>query len=147
MAEITQQRIAIYGCIINKDNHILIIKRAPFDSSPNIWEMPGGSLELGEDLRDGVKREVTEETNLNISPRYLMAGLTTVSHRDPTKQIIRLVYLATMDDSDQEVKLSPEHTKYAWVDPKEIPFAPLSDILEEVLLTIRDNPYLFNGRT
>jgi ADP-ribose pyrophosphatase YjhB (NUDIX family) len=32
------------------------------------WSLPGGALELGESLADGVKREVREETGLEIRP-------------------------------------------------------------------------------
>ena len=32
------------------------------------WSVPGGMLELGETLRDGVRREVLEETGLVVEP-------------------------------------------------------------------------------
>jgi len=32
------------------------------------WSLPGGALEIGESLADGVRREVREETGLDIRP-------------------------------------------------------------------------------
>ena len=50
------------GCIIVKDNKVLLQKRV--DNGK--WATHGGSLELGEDFEDALKREVKEELNINI---------------------------------------------------------------------------------
>jgi ADP-ribose pyrophosphatase YjhB (NUDIX family) len=36
------------------------------------WSLPGGKLELGETLRDGVVREVREETGLTVLPGLIV---------------------------------------------------------------------------
>ena len=36
------------------------------------WSLPGGALELGETLHEGVKREVLEETGLIVEPRAMI---------------------------------------------------------------------------
>jgi len=53
------------GAVIFRGNDVLIIKRgkAPFKG---LWSIPGGGLEFGETLIDAVKREVREETNIEI---------------------------------------------------------------------------------
>ena len=33
---------------------------------PNSWVLPGGHIDLGETLEDGVVRELSEETGINI---------------------------------------------------------------------------------
>ena len=90
---------------------LLIIKRAAFDSSPNLWEIPGGRLELGESLVEGVSREVQEETGLTITPLYPLTSISRISRRDPFRQIIRIAYLGVIDSNNQTVRLSNEHRR------------------------------------
>lgn len=143
MSEITKQRIAIYGCIFNHDHQLLLVKRSTFDSSPNIWEMPGGSLELGESPAEGVKREVKEETGLEISPLYPIACTTGFSQRDKSKQTVRIAFLAKLTPQEQSIKLSHEHSDYAWVDPFSLNLSPLSDLLTATINLMKKYPILF----
>jgi ADP-ribose pyrophosphatase YjhB (NUDIX family) len=51
------------GAVIVHGGEVLIVRRAnpPLQGE---WSIPGGALDLGEKLRDGVAREVLEETGL-----------------------------------------------------------------------------------
>jgi 8-oxo-dGTP diphosphatase len=51
------------GAVIVHNGEVLIVRRAnpPLQGE---WSIPGGALDLGEKLRDGVAREVLEETGL-----------------------------------------------------------------------------------
>lgn len=53
------------GAVIWKDDHFLLIQRskAPMKGG---WSLPGGKLELGETLKEGLEREIMEETNLTV---------------------------------------------------------------------------------
>ena len=55
------------GAIILKRNCVLLVERA---KSPlrGYWPLPGGVLETGEQLREGICREVLEETGLVVEP-------------------------------------------------------------------------------
>ena len=55
------------GAVIVDGGRALLVRRA---SEPLMgeWSVPGGVLELGETLRDGVRREVFEETGLVVEP-------------------------------------------------------------------------------
>jgi len=54
------------GALIIKDNKVLLVKRA---NEPNKgkWSIPGGVVKLGESLIDALKREIIEETGLEIN--------------------------------------------------------------------------------
>jgi 8-oxo-dGTP diphosphatase len=55
------------GAIILDRNRVLLVERG---RSPlkGYWSLPGGVLEIGERLEDGIRREVREETGLEIRP-------------------------------------------------------------------------------
>ncbi len=57
-------KIAVGGVII-RDNKILLTKRRD-EPDKNKWAIPGGKLELNETLEEGLKREMKEETSLNV---------------------------------------------------------------------------------
>jgi len=52
--------------VIDRDR-VLLIRRAA-EPLKGEWSLPGGLLELGEDLTAGVRREVREETGLEVAP-------------------------------------------------------------------------------
>lgn len=58
------------GAILLRRGRVLLVQRgkAPLKG---YWSLPGGALELGERLTDGVRREVLEETGLTVQPLEL----------------------------------------------------------------------------
>jgi len=98
---------------IVKNNKLLIIKRRSNDvQKPNIWEIPGGRLELGENPFEGIKREVKEETNLDIEVLHPL----NIGHfnRDDGQTITMLIFLCKALNDD--VKISEEHSDFDWVE-------------------------------
>jgi len=55
------------GAVIVRDGRALLVRR---DSEPlrGEWSVPGGMLELGETLHEGVRREALEETGMEVEP-------------------------------------------------------------------------------
>lgn len=55
------------GALIFDRGRILLVERArpPLKGS---WSLPGGVLEAGETLKEGIRREVREETGLEVEP-------------------------------------------------------------------------------
>ena len=59
------------GAIIMNRNKMLIVKRAN-EPAKGLWSVPGGVVELGEQLHEALKREVKEETGLEVSEPRLV---------------------------------------------------------------------------
>ncbi|GAA2146303.1 hypothetical protein GCM10009844_22210 [Nocardioides koreensis] len=58
-----RQRVGAYAVIL-RDDRILLSRLAPMVTSEELWTLPGGGLDHGEDPRDAVVREIHEETGL-----------------------------------------------------------------------------------
>lgn len=55
------------GALIFEGRNILLVQRAK-EPLQGYWSLPGGIVEAGEKLEDAVRREVLEETGLEIQP-------------------------------------------------------------------------------
>lgn len=70
----TKQKIVVLGIIEDGKGNILVSQR----NDPKIkeahlkWDVPGGTNEFGESLEETVKREVFEETGLNVEVLELL---------------------------------------------------------------------------
>lgn len=55
------------GAVIFNEGRVLLVQRGnpPMQGE---WSLPGGALEIGETLVEGVRREVMEETGLLVDP-------------------------------------------------------------------------------
>lgn len=59
-----QPIVGVGGIVLDADR-VLLVKRG-HEPLKGIWSIPGGKLELGETLRDGVRRELHEEAGLEV---------------------------------------------------------------------------------
>lgn len=55
------------GALIFSSDRILLVERGK-EPLKGWWSLPGGVLETGELLADGIRREVLEETGLDVEP-------------------------------------------------------------------------------
>ncbi len=92
---------------------LLMIRRR---NHPNIgmWALPGGFVELRENLEDAAKRELMEETGVENAP---MIQLKTYGDydRDPRWRVITTAYLAVLD-ADVPVKAGDDAADAVWFD-------------------------------
>jgi 8-oxo-dGTP diphosphatase len=74
--------VGVGAIVVNKGRVLLVCRgREPLKGH---WTLPGGVLELGESLVDGVKREIAEETGLEVEPIELVEVLDRI-HREGEK--------------------------------------------------------------
>ena len=73
------------GAVIVRDAHGLIVKRG-HEPRQGEWSLPGGLLNLGESLTDAVRREVKEETGLDVQLGPIVETFDRI-HRDADGRI------------------------------------------------------------
>src|SRR5689334_17461611 len=83
---ILMKAIDVAAGVIFSEGKILITQRRSDQHLGNLWEFPGGKVEMGESFEDCLKREIREELGIEISVGELVEDLT---HEYPEK-IVRL---------------------------------------------------------
>lgn len=116
--------ITVKAVVLNEKNEVLLIKRPKKDYyGAGSWDFPGGKLEAGEDLEEGLKREIMEETGIEakIGPVIFIKDFEK-KYNDKFdfngEEVIvngkGIRFVAYYESG--EIKLSDEHEKYEWVD-------------------------------
>ncbi len=65
-----QPLVGVGGVVIHR-NRVLLIRRGS-EPLKGEWSIPGGLLELGEELAEAARRELREETGLEVEPLAIM---------------------------------------------------------------------------
>ncbi|MEK6921686.1 MAG: NUDIX domain-containing protein [Nanoarchaeota archaeon] len=101
---------------IEKEGKILFMKRSgKYENLNDAGDIPGGRIDFGEDPIDGLKREIQEETGLELEEIKQILDTSTV-FKNEEKHIVRITYLCTVKDG--ATALSHEHTSLEWI-PKD----------------------------
>ncbi len=112
-------QVGVKAFLRNKEGKYLLIKRSPvkYPEVPNPWDIVGGRIDPGSPLIDNLRREVREETGLEITSEPRLISAQDIL-RIADKHIVRLSYVA--DVAGELVLDMVEHTEYKWVTVEEI---------------------------
>ena len=102
--------------IIIFESKVLILRRANYMRKfRSLWGFVGGSIDKKDkDSKEAIIREIKEETQIELTDneKNRMKLLETVKHDDDSTTEYWLVTL----ESNPEIKISKEHSKYEWID-------------------------------
>lgn len=109
--------------IINKKGELFLIKSHKWK---DMFVIPGGHIELGEKMEDALKREIKEETGLDIyAPKFLCYWEYINEDEFHTKKhMIFFNFLVNTDNT--EVILNEEAQEYVWITPEDSLQLPLN---------------------
>lgn len=106
----------VLGIIFDpKTKKILIGKRVKDEDIPKlVWAFPGGRPEHSEELEIAVKREVKEETGLNVESLGVIFAKTYPEKKD----LLAIYYLCEIVGGKE--KAGEDFTELKWVEPEEL---------------------------
>lgn len=117
--------------IIKKEGKVLFIKRSEKYKDQELddsWDIPGGRINFGEEPIEGLRREIKEETSLELEEVKQILSTDTV-FKNEEKQIVRITYLCTVKEGQHQ--LSEEHTELVWIPIQELKNMHFKDKLLE----------------
>ncbi len=129
-------QVGVKVILEREDGSILLLRRNP-KKYPEIgptWDIAGGRINIGTPLIENLKREVKEETGLEISsdPVLLYAQDILNIDRFPNRHVVRLTYRASVVGEPQ---IDGESLEYKWVSKEDLksPDIELDRFFKEVL--------------
>jgi len=102
--------VSVSGVIPDDHGRVLLIRRRDNQH----WEPPGGVLELNETIQDGLRREIREETGLDIEPDAL-----TGVYKNMPRGIVALVFRCKITGG--ALATNDEATGFRWAAETEVP--------------------------
>lgn len=110
MAAGAKHSVSVAAVIFDDAGRALVTQRRDTGK----WEPPGGVLELGESILDGLRREVHEETGFHIQPDRL-----TGVYKNMPRGIVALVFRAFTTGGIQADSTN-ETIRLAWLTPDDV---------------------------
>jgi 8-oxo-dGTP pyrophosphatase MutT (NUDIX family) len=92
----------------------LMLKRSANIVFPGMWQCVVGTLDPGEEILKGMKRELKEETGLKPWKMWWLES-SAVAYRPKMDRLLPVAFFAAEVGSKDKVRLSEEHVAYKWV--------------------------------
>jgi phosphoglycolate phosphatase-like HAD superfamily hydrolase/ADP-ribose pyrophosphatase YjhB (NUDIX family) len=133
--------ITVGGLIFNSRNEALLVRTHKWS---NLWGIPGGKVKWGESSLDALRRELKEETNLEVEGIEFVLVQDCIHSKEFYRDahFVLLNYLCRCSQSEP-VKLNDEAQEYRWVtipDAFKLPINnPTRVLLEAVAQRIRSS--------
>jgi len=128
-----EQPIVGVGAVIVEGGRALLVRRAT-EPLKGEWSAPGGMLELGERLRDGVRREALEETGLEVELGEVLDVFDSIfpdAQGRTQYHYVLIDYLCRVVSG--EAKAGSDVSEVRWVSEKDLAALNLRASIEQVV--------------
>ena len=106
---------ATAALIINKRTELLVVRRAK-EPAKGTLDLPGGFVDMGETVEEGMRREIKEETGLEVNDiRYLFSSPNLYMYSGMGIHTIDMVYLVPLDSGTIDVQASDDAAEAIWI--------------------------------
>lgn len=131
-------KIQVATVFLQKGNQLLILQRAKKDMQYKLWGIPGGKLDKQETPLEGLRREINEETGLNMATETFHLLGTALSHTPCDGTYGLYIYHAIVPENCN-IKINPnEHYAFQWVSIKEFESCNLLTAQREAYFFVKD---------
>jgi len=125
-------RLAVRAVIVDDQGRCLLIRRSrACKHFVGKWEWPGGKVDEGETFDAALRREVREETGLDVQPVGVAGAIG--FEMDAARMAVLCMEVKLIGGN---LALSEEHDKHVWVSLVELPKWDLTDGLGELARTL-----------
>ena len=125
--------VGVGGVVIYEGGVVLIRRgRAPLLGE---WSLPGGRLELGETLEQGLRRELREETGLEVEPLQLLAVLDRIDRQGEEIRYHYVIVDYLCERRGGELRAGSDASEVALVELADL---PAYDLTREADQVVRD---------
>lgn len=103
----------------------------------NLWGIPGGKIKFGEVAEDALRREIKEETNLEISHIQFVLVQDCVQSKEFYRDAHFVLLNYTCRTNSNEVLLNDEAEAYKWLEIPEALQLPLNSPTRILIETVQ----------
>ncbi|MGW2249720.1 NUDIX hydrolase [Kitasatospora sp. NPDC001660] len=118
----------VAAAVINHDGRVLLVRRNPDDYMGGMWEIPSGTVEVGESILDALCRETAEETGLIID--QVSGYIGHFDYQNSRGGTTRQFNFAVTVEKTEPVVLT-EHDAHQWALAGELP--EVSDAIRKLI--------------
>lgn len=102
--------------------HVLLGRRDDESKAfPAFWTLPGGFVNSDEKVEVAARRELREETGLEVEVPLLSLGLFDTPGRDPRGWVVSMAYMADLGTRQLQAKAGDDLKKVAWFRLDQLP--------------------------
>lgn len=131
--------IAVSAIIFNSQDEILLCRSHKWNDK---YIIPGGHVEYGEKLENALRREILEETGLNIYDINLL-GIKECFYNNTYYKDRHFLFMDyTCKTDSQKVTLNDEAEEYIWVKLSEVQKYELGGFTKTLLKRLSDQSYI-----
>ncbi len=123
---------------------LLTKRRSDRTDWADLWGVPAGRLQEGEEAEEALVRELAEESGL-LAREFEF--LETVYAEEPTsgRRYVHNLYLVSEWEGEAENRSPDEHEAVVWVGAAEVASLPMPARLREILVSLLSDPSAAHG--
>ncbi len=129
-------QVHVSACYLEIDQKILLLQTGKQKLEPGKWGVPAGKVEAHEAPLDAAKRELFEETGIELETSTDLKHLTSLYIRKPDVDYVYHLFGVKLEQVP-EVFLSDEHQGYHWASFQDLEVMPLMTAAKESLAVYR----------